>query len=891
MFWRFIGFLFTLGVILFVAGAAVAGYTIWKVEQDLPEYEVLAKYEPPVMTRVHAANGQLLAEFAHERRLFVPIEVIPDRLVHAIMSAEDKNFYTHGGIDYQGLARAVLVNIQNRISGSRRLVGASTITQQVAKNFLLTSDQNITRKLKEAMLAMRIEEAFSKEKILELYLNQIYLGLGAHGMAAASLNYFGKSLHELTLADIAYLAALPKAPSNYHPYRKTKAALTRRNWVIDRMVINGYVDKEEAEAAKATKLSVSPRSFGAQIFAAEYFSEEVRRQIIGIYGEKRLYEGGLSVRTTLDPALQKQAKKALVEGLVEFDRRKGWRGPVAKIDVAGDWGASLFKTDIPNDIAPWQLAVVIEVRDGSVLAGLRPGKQENGKIAPERQGAEVPMKEMAWARAAQPDGKLGPKIKSPSQVLAVGDVIYVSPDGEGGTWRLVQLPEVEGAIVALDPHTGRVLAMVGGFSYDRSEFNRAVQAKRQPGSSFKPFVYAAALDNGYTPASVVMDAPIAIDQGGGQGVWRPQNYGRKYYGPSTLRLGIEKSRNVMTVRLAQDLGMDVVAEYARRFGIDENLSPVLSMSLGAGETTLLRMVSAYAMLDNGGKRITPTLIDRMQDRFGQTVFRHNIRECKECASDRWEGQAEPVLPDNREKIIDPDTAYQVTSMMEGVVQRGTATSLKKLGRPIAGKTGTTNDERDAWFLGYTPDMVVGVYVGYDTPRPMGRGETGGGLAAPIFGSFVGAALKNDPVIPFRVPPGINLVRINSTTGMMALPGEEKVIIEAFKPGTMPPESPMDVIGGGGLASAGVTGGPQFGDGRLQPGAGIPASGNDALDDTRIGDLLNGTSGTGGASPGDIPTGDAAPDDDPFALPPVLNAPLPPPVASGGGLTTGSGGLY
>ncbi|VAW10378.1 Multimodular transpeptidase-transglycosylase [hydrothermal vent metagenome] len=878
MIWRFLGFLFTLGVILLVTGASVVGYMIWKVEQDLPDYEVLAKYEPPVMTRVHAANGQLLAEFARERRLFIPIEVIPDRMIQAILSAEDKNFYIHGGIDYTGLARAVLVNIQNRISGSRRLVGASTITQQVAKNFLLTSDQNITRKLKEAMLAMRIEDAFSKEKILELYLNQIYFGLGAYGIAAASLNYYGKSLHELSLGEFAYLAALPKAPTNYHPYRKTEAAIERRNWVMDRMIANGYVTEDEAKAAKAQGLNVNPRSFGAQIFAAEYFSEEVRRQVIGIYGEKRLYEGGLSVRTTLDPGLQKEAKRALVKGLVEFDRKKGWRGPVANIAEivggGGDWGAALAAMDSPNDIAPWRLAVVVEVKGKSVVAGLEPARLENGKIAAERQGANIPMKEISWARAAQSDGSLGPKVTSPAQVLAVGDVIYVSPDGEGGTWRLVQLPEVEGAIVALDPHTGRVLAMVGGFSFDRSEFNRAVQAKRQPGSSFKPFVYAAALDNGYTPATVVMDAPIALDQGSGQEIWRPQNYGRKFYGPSTLRLGIEKSRNVMTVRLAQDLGMDVVSEYARRFGIDDNLMPVLSMALGAGETTLLKLATAYAMLDNGGKRITPTLIDRMQDRFGRTVYRHDIRNCADCTAQAWTGQPEPVLADIREQIIDPDTAYQVTSLMEGVVQRGTATALKKLGRPVAGKTGTTNEERDAWFLGYTPDLVVGVFVGYDIPRPMGKGQTGGGLAAPIFGTFMKAALKDQPVIPFRVPPGINLVRVNSTTGMLAMPGEENVIIEAFKPGTMPPESPMDVIGAElDEAPLPALAAPRFGEaapqtgGPLQPDVLLSAPDGDGLDDDTIGNLLAGTAAIP-APAGPATTGGA-----------------------GGGLTTGSGGLY
>ncbi len=796
MFWRLLSFLFTAGMFAFIAAGAVAAYVIWFASRDLPDYEALARYEPPVMTRMHAGDGTLLAEFARERRLFVPISTIPHNVVTAFLAAEDKNFYEHGGIDFQGIARAIVVNIQNQLGGSGRLVGASTITQQVAKNFLLSSEQTMTRKLKELLLARKIEKAFSKDQILELYLNEIYLGLGSYGVAAAALNYYGKPLRDLSLAEIAYLAALPKAPNNYHPFRHHDRAVERRNWVIDRIVENGFLGPQEAAEAQAEPLEVSPRPFGAQIFAAEYFAEEVRREALAIFGEDKLYGGGLSIRTTLDPQMQRTAKQALVDGLVAFDRDRGWRGPVARIDPSVDWGIALAEIEALSDVDPWRLAVVLTVEKGRIIAGLRPRKTSAREIEAERYTVEVPFDEMKWARPAQADGTLGPEISSAQQVVAIGDVVYVSPSRDGTVWQLMQPPEVEGALMALDPHTGRVHAMVGGFSYDRSEFNRANQALRQPGSAFKPFVYAAALDNGYTPASVVMDAPFAIDQGNDQGIWRPQNYGRKFYGPSTLRLGIEKSRNVMTVRLAEDMGMEVVSDYGTRFAIYDQISPVLSMALGAGETSLMRLTNAYAMLANGGKRIVPTLIDRVQDRFGGTVYRHDKRQCLDCVAERWAGQPEPVLPDDRETVIDPITAYQITSMMEGVVQRGTATVLRDVGKPVAGKTGTTNEERDAWFIGYAPDLAIGVYVGYDTPRPMGRGATGGGVAAPIVTEFLKTALANTPAIPFRVPSGVNLVRINAKTGVLALPGNEDVIVEAFKPGALPPDNPMDVIGGG-----------------------------------------------------------------------------------------------
>ncbi len=792
MFLKFFGFLFAIGSVFALVGAAAAAYIVWNASQDLPDYEILAQYEPPVTTRIHAADGSLVAEYARERRLYLPINIIPEELIEAFLSAEDKNFYSHSGLDYGGIARAVLVNVQN-IGSNRRPVGASTITQQVAKNFLLSGEQSYERKLREALLAIKIESTFTKDEILELYLNEIYLGIGSYGVAAASLNYFSKSVGELTLAEMAFLAALPKAPNNYHPIREPEAAIERRNWVLERMYINGYISSEEQDAARASPLTVQFRPPGAQIFAAEFFAEEVRRELLDIYGEDKLYEGGLSVRTTLDPAMQVMARRALVDGLVRFDRTRGWRGAETQIELDGDWGRSLGDIDILSDVEPWRLAVVLEVNPQHAIMGLRPGLLPTGLLSPARESAELPLDGVKWARETLDNDRLGSEIQGVDDVLSVGDVVYIGPSDDSNIWELMQNPEVDGAIVVLDPHTGRVHALVGGFSYSESEFNRATQAYRQPGSAFKPFVYATALDNGYTPSSVVMDAPIEVDQGAGQGIWRPQNYGREFYGPSTLRLGIERSRNVMTVRLAQDMGMPLVVDYAERFGIYDDLSPVLAMALGSGETTVLRMTNAYGMLANGGRQITPTLIDRIQDRWGRTIFRYDERPCLGCAVEEWDNQAEPVLSEIGTQIIDPHTAYQITSMLEGVIQRGTATVVRSVGRPLAGKTGTTNDVRDAWFVGYSPDLAVGVFIGYDTPRPMGRRATGGGVAAPIYRDFMQMALADTPPIPFRAPPGIQLFRINAKTGLRAQPGDELVIDEAFKPGTSPPDS-YSIIG-------------------------------------------------------------------------------------------------
>ncbi len=788
---RFFGFLFAAGTILFVVGVAATAGLLWHYSKDLPDYSQLQDYEPPVMTRVHAADGSLVAEYARERRLYIPIQAVPKLVISAFLAAEDKNFYEHGGLDFFGIARAALNYAQNFGSG-RHPQGASTITQQVAKNFLLSNEVSFTRKIKEALLALKIERTYSKDKILELYLNEIYLGLGAYGIASASLTYFDKGVNELTVPEAAYLAALPKAPNNYHPFRQRERALERRNWVIDQMALDGFIKAADAEKAKRTALGVTQKPTSTHTFAAEYFAEEVRRELYERYGEKKLYDGGLSVRTTLDTKLQVLARRTLTEGLVKFDEGQGWRGPVAKIDVSGDWGVKLSDVKALADVAPWRLSVVLETSDQSARIGMQPGREPGGYISKERDVGIVPLDGMKWAKSG---GKAVTKV---SQVLNPGDVVYVEPAKLDGQYRLHQIPEVSGAMVVEDPWTGRVLAMVGGFSYDQSQFNRATQALRQPGSSFKPIVYAAALDNGYTPSTLVLDAPIEIDQGPGLGVWKPENYENNFYGPSTLRFGIEHSRNVMTVRLAQDVGMPLIAEYAKRMGVYDGLPPYLSFALGAGETTLLRMATAYAMFDNGGRRVKPTLIDRIQDRYGHTVYRHDERECIGCNSRKWENQPEPSLIDRREQVLDPMTAYQITSMMEGVVLRGTAGGAgfqKEFGKPIAGKTGTTNDEKDAWFIGFTPDIVVGVYMGYDKPRHLGRGATGGHLAAPIVRDFMKVALADKPAVPFRVPPGIKLIRVDLKSGQRAGPGTEKVILEAFKPGTAPPDS-YSVVGYG-----------------------------------------------------------------------------------------------
>jgi penicillin-binding protein 1A len=649
----------------------------------------------------------------------------------------------------------------------------------VAKNFLVGNQKSYERKIREALIALRMETTFSKDKILELYLNEIYLGLGNYGIAASALNYFGKSVHELGIAEVAYLAALPKAPNNYHPFRHRQAAIERRNWVIGRMAENGYITQEQAEAARKEPLTVNPRVISPNSIASGYFAEGVRRDIAERYGEENLYEGGLLIRATLDPKMQAMARKALVDGLVRFDEARGWRGAQQKIDLTGrEWGLALAELPILGDVQPWRLAVVLEVTPGRARIGLQPKKEASGQVVRDRQTGFVTADGAKWTR------------RTVEKAVAVGDVVYVEPiEGKPDQFRLRQIPEISGAIVAMDPYTGRVHAMVGGFSFDQSEFNRATQAMRQPGSSFKPIVYSTALDNGYTPSSQILDAPFVLDMGPGQPAWAPSNYDGKSAGLRTLRYGIEHSKNLMTVRLSNEVGMPTISEYARRFGVYDDMLPLLSMSLGAGETTVMRMTAAYSMFVNGGRRIKPTLIDQIQDRAGRTIYRHDDRKCAECEAAKWDGGAPPKLTDTREQVLDPLTAYQMTSILEGVVQRGTAQTVKAVGKPLAGKTGTTNDAKDVWFVGFSPDLAVGVFLGFDQPKSLGNAATAGQYAAPVFRDFMQMALKDKPATPFRVPPGIKLIRVNASTGMRAGQGEGGgTILEAFKPGTTPPDT-------------------------------------------------------------------------------------------------------
>lgn len=764
-------------ILLLLLAAGAIGVYLFSLSQDLPDYEVLAEYEPPVTTRVYGANGALVAEFARERRLFVPIESMPALIKDAFISAEDKSFYEHEGLDFKGIVRAQISNVGNLIRGER-LEGGSTITQQVAKNFLLSSEQKLERKMKEWLVTRRIEKAFTKDHILELYLNEIYLGNRSYGVAAAALNYFDKSLDELTVEEAAYLAAIPKGPSNYHPVHNRDRAVERRNWVIGRLYEDKKIDRPQMAAAQAQPLDafIAP-PLGARDWASEYFAEETRKQIAERYGTDALYDGGLAVRTTIDPSFQKAAGDALRRWLVEYDQRHGWRGAISSMPVDENWAEDLADVEktlgdnkrLSADLAPWRPALVMETSAKSAKVGF--SDTTEGAIA---------FEDLKWAREYKSVDAMGPELTSVDQVLKRGDIVYVEALERDGAYALRQPPAVNGALVAMDPHTGRVLAMVGGFSFQLSEFNRAIQAKRQPGSTFKPFVYATALDSGYTPSSIVLDAPFVAP--GVDSWWKPGNYAEgRFYGESTLRLGIEQSRNTMTARLAQDLGIGRIVEYVAKFGLSDNLPRELAISLGSGETTLMRITAGYSTFVNGGRHVEPFIIDRVQDRRGKTIFLHDKRECFACGGQVWSEQAEPQLADDREQVIDPRTAYQIVSMLEGAVARGTGTAVRKVvDKPVAGKTGTTNDYKDAWFVGFSPDLAAGVFVGFDMPQTLGQGEAGGRVAAPIFGDFMAEALKDQPGVPFRIPSGIRLVRVNAKTGKPAAPGEPNVILEAFK---------------------------------------------------------------------------------------------------------------
>ena len=802
---RFVSVVLSLVFLVFMLAGAGIVWVFWTYGKGLPDYQQLANYEPPVVTRVHAGNGALLAEYASEKRLFVPVEAIPPRLIHAFISAEDKAFYSHFGIDLRALTRALVTNILNYGSG-RRPVGASTITQQVTKNFLLTNEVSIDRKIKEAILSLRMERAFSKDQILSLYLNEIYLGRGSYGVAAAALNYFDKSLGQLDLHEIAYIAALPKAPNNYHPVRNLRAATIRRNWVLDEMQQNGYITQDEADTAKAMPLEMRGQS-GFDAAEAPYFTEEVRRQLIRQFGETSLYDGGLSVRTTLDPFLQQIADNALEHGLEALDRRQGWRGPLGEMQAGADIDKVL--ADQTSKLRPNHYAALVtkvEQRRAEIYVNGRP--------------AMIPFELAFWAYPPRrDDGVRPPPLQDLRHALSKGDIVIVQPPGftpdlirgdfkpAPNHFALGQRPDVEGAIVALDPHTGRLLAMSGGYNYAESEFNRAVQAMRQPGSAFKPFVYLAALDAGYSPTTRILDAPLVVDQGPGKPKWKPANYTRRFYGPSIMRVGIEKSRNLMTARLAMTIGMDRVQDYAKRFGLNDNLPPLLSMSLGAGETTLLRLTAAYGMLVNGGKKITQSLIDRIQDRNGQTIYRHDARQCTSCiAPDGWSNQPIPALRDAREQLTDPASAFQMVSMLEGVIKRGTGNSINDLGLVVAGKTGTTNDNTNGWFIGFTPDLAIGVFIGYDLPRPLGKRETGSSVAVPVFGDFVMRSQIGKPIIPFRRPNNVQVIPVHAESGERVLPKDQQAILEIFKPGQRPGGVLIDMAPGmsGEASSTGQT---------------------------------------------------------------------------------------
>lgn len=805
---RFFYYAFLALVSMGLLGAVIAlGGAVWALSyfsRDLPDYSQLKDYEPPVVTRLYSGDGRLLAEYAEEKRVYVPIEVIPDLVRHAFVSAEDQNFYNHKGVDFIAVVRAIVTNLKHAGSG-KRPEGASTITQQVAKNFLLGNEVSYRRKIREAILAWRMEKALSKERLLELYLNEIYLGGGSYGVAAAALNYFNKSLEELDIEEAAYLAALPKAPNNYNPARNYKGAMDRRNYVIDRMVIDGYITASQADIAKAKPLELIRRD-PTDTVSAPYFAEEVRRELIEKYGAKGLYEDGLAVRTSVDPRFQDIAEKALREGLMAYDRRHGWRGPVAKITSLSDWQGELSGLSIPpQKPAAWELAAVLAVKDKAAEIGFTGGRT-----------ASLGLEGVRWARRAG-----GSEVTSLKQVVETGDVILVelvaadkpSPESAAkesvekadskkeSRYVLRQIPKIQGSVVVLDPHTGRVLAAQGGWKYwSGDEFNRATQAWRQPGSSFKPFVYLPALDKGFTPSTLVLDAPFVSEQRPGV-MWAPTNYTHEFYGPTPLRVGLEKSRNLMTVRLADHVGMESVVDCARRFGVVRDMKPFLANSLGATETTLLRLTAAYAQFVNGGKRIVPTFIDRIQDRRGNTVFRHDARPCTDCGGlVDWVGQVAPQVADTREQIADPRTAYQMVSMLEGVVQRGTAARLKALGRPLAGKTGTTNESKDSWCIGFSPDLVVGVFVGYDEPESLGKKETGASVAVPVFEVFIEEALRDVPAMPFRVPPGMRQVMVNPETGARAWPGEEKAIWESFVAGTEPGDQSSYILDDRGLSA-------------------------------------------------------------------------------------------
>ena len=781
-----IGAIFTFVTMGIFAMALTGGAIFYYYGRDLPNHAQLAQYTPPTISRIYNGEGRMIDEFAQERRIFVPSEEIPELVKRAFISAEDKNFYVHLGYD----PLSMLAAARDALRGER-LRGASTITQQVTKNFLLSSDRSAERKIKELILSARIEQTLSKEKILELYLNEIFLGQNSFGVAAAAQTYFNKTLSQLAPHEAAFLAAMPQAPSNYNPVRNADRLLERRNYVLREMLQNGYLDRATYETERAMPLrSVQAGDFEPfrdSLPPRDYFTDEIRRQLSSTFGQEEFFGGGLTIRATVDPELQKVAAAALRTGLEDYDRARGvWRGTGVKIPAEllgseADWRAALAGAEVPRDIEGWNVAVVLEVGDARARIGIE-GVEDGAE------GNFIPAEDVTWARPLLDEGGLGPRARRPGDLLEVGDVVHVramtrDSDGSFIRWTLRQVPEVQGAFMAMDVNSGRVLAMQGGFSYQDSELNRATQAERQPGSSFKPFVYAAALDTGFTPASIIIDAPIEVNTP--DGVWRPKNASNRYYGPAPIRMGIEQSRNLMTVRLAEEVTMQTVAGYAERFGVYDRMQPFLANALGSQETTLYRMVAAYSMFANGGERVEPTLVDRVQDRWGRTVYRHDQRECLGCGEARLPAGEAPRITSRRERVIDAITAYQLTSMLEGVVQRGTARGIN-LPVPVAGKTGTTNDSKDVWFIGFTSSIAAGCYIGYDQPRGL-VSASGGGTCGPVFQRFMEKAVERYGGTRFRVPPGGYFLKIDRFSGMRLPPDEngDYVVAEYFREGQEP----------------------------------------------------------------------------------------------------------
>ena len=750
---KFVKNIFLVVISLLLLFSLIIFSVLWSFSNKIPDYKFLKNYKPPVSSKVYSGDGELVADFSKEKRIFVPYSSIPKNVINSFLSAEDKNFFSHPGVDAKGVIRAALNNIQNILT-SKRLEGASTITQQVAKNFLLTNEVSINRKIKEAILAFRIERALSKERILELYLNQIYLGSGAYGVAAASLEYFDKSIKELNYEESALLAALPKAPSKYNPFRDIELAKFRRDLVLKNLLDNEFIDSKKYLKLKDKKIKLKKNK---KIFLedSQYYIEDVRKNIIEKLTYEKVYNQGFNINTPINLELQKIATKSLREGLIDYDKRKGWRGSLKNKVYDPNWFKGLEKFSLEKSIN-WHVAIIKKVNKFSAEI------ETQNKIE-----GIIEYKNITWTK------------KELNEILKIGDIVYVKKIKDN-KFSLKQLPKINGGIVVMDPFTGRVLALSGGFSFKNSEFNRATQALRQPGSAFKPFVYALALENNYNPSSLVLDAPLVLDQGSDLKMWKPENYGKKFYGPSTLRVGLEKSRNLMTVRIAQNLGIDRIVKFSKDLGIYENPKELLSISLGSAETTLVKLSSAYSAFVNGGKIVEPVLIDRVQDSEGNTIVNNDKRFCSNCDQISFTGKLYPKIKDNYKQVFSPQTAYQITSFLEGVIQRGTGKKLKKLKLNLAGKTGTTNENTDAWFIGFTSNLVVGVYVGMDNPTPLGKFETGSKTALPIFRNFIEKAVKKSEARPFKVSDGIVMMVVDSQTGQKAKFSSKDMIMEAYK---------------------------------------------------------------------------------------------------------------